>query len=321
MVCRELCRCVPNPAGFRYRGVLDASFYYVDVLEEAVYKRLGGGRGRLYVFEAGDRLYAGAPVFPPGFYLVHHLPEGAQFAEYPAPPYVARASGELVWSRFVSSDFKLLFLPGGLRADVDDRMAGDLLDLSNHPEPAAEVLLLRYRGKWLKPGKRWERMFLELLDAKFPGTGKLTGEEFRIVEPDADYLRLVGRGGDEHLAWDFVLGTLDTGEWVLMAEDGLYLARQEGGRVVVEGPYGGFLQEVRGPPLAYKYPVVPTRIFRHAAALGAYVVHDVSLLKWPLTAGPAARRPADLPPPSVLLGVLKGVGYCCELHKAYRTGE
>jgi hypothetical protein len=102
------------------------------------------------------------------------------------------------------------------------------------------------------------------------------------VEPDADYLRLVGRGGDEYIAWDFVLGTLDTGEWVLMVEDGHYTDVIEGGRVFVREPYGGSLVDVRGPPKAYTYPVVPTRTFKHAREYGANVVEDTTLLKWPL---------------------------------------
>ncbi|MGB9705307.1 MAG: hypothetical protein ACPL3C_07645, partial [Pyrobaculum sp.] len=97
---------------------------------------------------------------------------------------------------------------------------------------------------------------------EFPGSGRLVGEEFRIVEPEGDYLRLVGRGGDEHLAWDLVLGTLDTGEWVLMGEDGLYLAVREGDKVVVEEPYRGSVYDVRGPPYAPHIPVVPVKWVR-----------------------------------------------------------
>ncbi|ABP50285.1 hypothetical protein HC235_02120 [Pyrobaculum arsenaticum] len=135
----------------------------------------------------------------------------------------------------------------------------------------------------------------------FPGSGKLTGEEFRIVEPDADYLRLVGRGGDEYIAWDFVLGTLDTGEWVLFAEDGLYLARRAGDRVVVERPYHGSIFDVRGPPYMPYYPVVPVKWirerFERAKELAARrsirnleiyqpPVDAAYLLRWPLVQFP-----------------------------------
>ncbi|MEM1568684.1 MAG: hypothetical protein QXI84_09400 [Thermofilaceae archaeon] len=318
VICKELCDSVPNPAGFRYRGILLASSSYCEVLDGAVYKRLGA-EGKLFVFERGNRLYAGAPVYPQGFYLIHELLESSLFAEYPAPPYVAREPAGLVWSRFISSDFRILFLPGGRRAQVDDKMRDDVLSLGRHAEPASEVLMLRYKGRWLQFEERWENMFTELLNAKFPGSGRLVGEEFRIVEPDADYLRLVGRGGDEYIAWDFVLGTLDTGEWIIMADDGLYAAKREGDRVVVASPYYGSVLDVRGPPTAYKYPVVPTRTFKHA--VGANIVHDKTLLKWPLFEKPAQRRPAELPRPSILLNVLRGVGHCCGLYKAYNTGE
>ena len=122
---------------------------------------------------------------------------------------------------------------------------------------------------------------------RFPGKGKLTGEEFRIMEPDNDYLRLVGRGGDEYLAWDFVLGTLDTGEWVLLGEDGLYLARRDGERVVVEGAYNGSVFDVRGPPYAPFYPVVPVkwikeRVGKARGEIYAPPVDAEVLLKWPL---------------------------------------
>ena len=166
--------------------------------------------------------------------------------------------------------------------------------------PPPKLLTIAYR---LDPahlaGREWEKASVLPAD-RFPGRGKLTGEEFRIVEPDNDYLRLVGRGGDEYLAWDFVLGTLDSGEWVLFAEDGLYLARQEGGRVVVVGPYGGSVFDVRGPPYAPFYPVVPVkwikeRVVRALELARREVVHvdgepyfylppldPAYLLKWPL---------------------------------------
>jgi len=133
----------------------------------------------------------------------------------------------------------------------------------------------------------------------FPGSGRLVGEVFRIVERDGDYLRLVGRGGDVYLAWDFVLGTLDSGEWVLFGEDGLYLAERRGEEVVVKGPYDGSIFDVRGPPYAPYYPVVEEvswvkkalekarEIARRLGAEDVYVarapVDPQILLKWPLT--------------------------------------
>lgn len=133
---------------------------------------------------------------------------------------------------------------------------------------------------------------------EFPGAGRLTGEEFRIVEPEADYLRLVGRGGDEYIAWDFVLGTLDTGEWVLVGDVGLYLAKREEDKVVVKRPYRGSVFDVRGPPYMPYYPVVPVKWVRErlervrevARRLlwdgGPYIyeppVDPQILLKWPL---------------------------------------
>ena len=131
------------------------------------------------------------------------------------------------------------------------------------------------------------------------GGSKLIGEVFRIVERDGDYLRLVGRGGDVYLAWDFVLGTLDSGEWVLFGEDGLYLAERRGEEVVVKGPYDGSIFDVRGPPYAPYYPVVEEvswvkkalekarEIARRLGAEDVYVarapVDPQILLKWSLT--------------------------------------
>ncbi|MEM1568682.1 MAG: hypothetical protein QXI84_09390 [Thermofilaceae archaeon] len=137
--------------------------------------------------------------------------------------------------------------------------------------------------------------------SSFPGSGRLVGEEFRIAERDADYLRLVGRGGDEYIAWDFVLGTLDSGEWIIMADDGLYVAKREGSRVVVKEPYRGSIYDVRGPPYAPYYPVVPVKWVRERLEraeafatrrgirdLDIYQppVDPVYLLKWPLVQFP-----------------------------------
>ena len=121
------------------------------------------------------------------------------------------------------------------------------------------------------------------------------------MEPDNDYLRLVGRGGDEYIAWDFVLGTLDTGEWILMCEDGLYVAKRDGDRVVVKWPYRGSVFDVRGPPYAPFYPVVPVkwvreRLERARAFAAQRRIRDLDiyqppvdpsyLLRWPLVLFP-----------------------------------
>jgi hypothetical protein len=94
-----------------------------------------------------------------------------------------------------------------------------------------------------------------------------------------------------------VLGTLDTGEWILIWEDGLYLAVREGGRVVVKEPYNGSVFDVRGPPYAPYYPVVPVRWVRErledvrrVVGRGARgrielirpPVDRIYVLKWPL---------------------------------------
>jgi len=119
-------------------------------------------------------------------------------------------------------------------------------------------------------------------DPRFPGLGRLLGEEFRIREVEGDYLRLVGRGGDERVAWDFVYGVLDSGEWVLMGEDGLYLAERKDDRVVVVAPYGGPVERVRGPPYGLLYPVVVGGAVRWPAWAPRVEVDPQLLLRWPL---------------------------------------
>jgi len=103
----------------------------------------------------------------------------------------------------------------------------------------------------------------------------------------------VGRGGDVYLAWDFVLGVLDSGEWVLLGEDGLYLAERRGEEVVVKEPYHGSIFDVRGPPYAPYYPVVPVKWVRKKlrevarlagtrVKIGKAPVDAAYLLRWPL---------------------------------------
>jgi len=122
----------------------------------------------------------------------------------------------------------------------------------------------------------------ETAESRYPGRGRLVGEEFRVKEVVGDYLRLVGRGGDERVAWDFVYGVLDSGEWVLMGEDGLYLAEHGGGRVVVQKPYEGSLSSVRGPPYGLLYPVVVGGVVEWPAWAPRVEVDAQLLLRWPL---------------------------------------
>jgi len=119
-------------------------------------------------------------------------------------------------------------------------------------------------------------------EEKYPGRGRLLGEEFRVKEVMGDYLRLVGRGGEERVAWDFVYGVLDSGEWVVMGEDGLYLAEQKGERVVVVAPYGGPVERVRGPPYGLLYPVVVRGTVKWPAWAPRVEVDPWLLLRWPL---------------------------------------
>jgi len=122
----------------------------------------------------------------------------------------------------------------------------------------------------------------ETAGSRFPGRGRLVGEEFRIKEVEGDYLRLVGRGGDEYVAWDFVYGVLDTGDWVLMGGDGLYLAELRGDRIVVVAPYGGPVERVRGPPYGLLYPVVVGGVVRWPGWAPRVEVDPWLLLRWPL---------------------------------------
>jgi len=124
--------------------------------------------------------------------------------------------------------------------------------------------------------------YAEWDDPRFPGLGRLVGEEFRVKEVEGDYLRLVGRGGDERVAWDFVYGVLDSGEWVLMGDDGLYLAELRGDRVVVVAPYGGPVERVRGPPYGLLYPLVVRGAVRWPGWAPRVEVDPQLLLRWPL---------------------------------------
>lgn len=174
------------------------------------------------------------------------------------------------------------------------------------------ISLIEYRAGYKASGRRIEDAH-NIDDAlRAPTTyatkHSLVGEEFRVIERDADYLRLRGRGGDEYLAWDFVLGVLDKDTWVVAADDGLYRAYYKDGIVRIAGPFyeaSRSLLEVRGPPYMPFYPVVPVRwvrkalekirekygvepyIFTPPAApeephVGLQPVEPEVLLKWPL---------------------------------------
>lgn len=249
---------------------------------------------------------------PPLFLLDVSMWRGAMFgyvegylADLPAPPLPGFAEdGGTVWTRLVVTgvvrtwDFNEV---GLLPTDPPAFNIGLNGFVTMHPYYIVEApIAARLSRTPIPESRHLQDVRLKAEQESFPGTGKLTGEEFRIVEPDNDYLRLVGRGGDEYLAWDLVLGTLDSGEWVLFAEDGLYLAKREGGRVVVVGPYGGSVFDVRGPPYAPFYPVVPVKWIRErvvrALELARREVVQVDgepyfylppldpayLLKWPL---------------------------------------
>ena len=266
-----------------------------------------------------SRKFAAFPAEPRGLVLAV-VKSGAPAEDYPAPPLPGLLEdGRLYWSRFVVEEggFYLLTPWGGRAAGLLPDPPGVLNDLAaGRTYFAADMLAARYdaeclrlylhdQGSWAEKCTAHISAAYHGLDPRFPGTGKLTGEEFRIVEPENDYLRLVGRGGDEYLAWDFVLGTLDAGEWVLMADDGLYLAKREGDRVVVGGPYGGPVYEVRGPPMGYAYPVVPTRTFRAAASVDQGLA--LVLLRWPL-------RTVEYRPRLDLGAVYHLTGPCCAVY-------
>ncbi|MEM3835494.1 hypothetical protein [Pyrobaculum sp.] len=257
------------------------------------------------LFTGGDSNHSVVFPLPDGTYLLYDEAGPPPLVDYPSPPLPALDDfGNVHWTRFIGdisaeyNDRYYAILPGGNTAFVYEWTGPPTgLSISEGIDFYAAVLLsIRYKDECLREYLKQRtlqltnkecnpriRQVLSGLDPRFPGSGRLVGEEFRIVEPDNDYLRLVGRGGDEYIAWDFVLGTLDSGEWIIMADDGLYTAVREGSRVVVKEPYRGSVLDVRGPRTAYKYPVVPTRTFKHAELYGANVTYDATLLKWPLS--------------------------------------
>ncbi|MEM1568308.1 MAG: hypothetical protein QXI84_07510 [Thermofilaceae archaeon] len=232
-------------------------------------------------------------------YVVSQREGPPPVVDYPAPPLPAFDEGGAVyWTRLIVGDS-----PRGDYALLPDGRLGVVPYINGMPVPvhlhfdspvsyfAAAYLLLRYDpqcfslytrdyDKWIRDDRCNPPLssVYKGEDPRLPGSGRLVGEEFRVKEVEGDYLRLVGRGGDEYLAWDFVLGTLETGEWVLMGEDGLYVASLRGDRVVVEGPYGGPIVDVRGPPGGYHYAVVPTKSTRYMGDAPA----SAELLRWPL---------------------------------------
>jgi len=202
--------------------------------------------------------------------------------DLPAPPvpYEDLETGELKWTRFVP-DLVLeevfprkvaekickypehcqlaLMYEGGIVKSIGD-IPTALLRNAECSYEGFSLLAARYEpGNFVKVEEdlyQINRYYSVGGDPRFPGQGRLLGEEFRVKEVKGDYLRLVGRGGDEYVAWDFVLGVLDSGDWVLMGKDGLYLAEHRDGRVVVVAPYGGPVERVRGPPYGLLYPAV-----------------------------------------------------------------
>jgi len=237
----------------------------------------------------------------------------------PPVPYEDLETGKLGWTRFALDSVLQDILPRDeakkiCRYPEDCQLAlvgegGIVKSIGTAPTNLAYTADYSYEGFSLlaaryEPGNfvkveedlyQIKHKYAEWDDPRFPGLGRLLGEEFRVREVEGDYLRLVGRGGDEYIAWDFVLGVLDTGEWVVMGEDGLYLAEHRGDRVVVEAPYRGSLIDVRGPPfflplLSYRIPSVRRAAERVERLLGRplreLLDEDVPnpelYLKWPL---------------------------------------
>jgi len=241
--------------------------------------------------------------------------------DLPAPPvpYEDLETGELGWTRLVPDLVLEDVLPwqeakkicrypehcqlalvgeGGLVKSIGD-IPTSFAHVADCSYEGFSLLAARYEpGCFVKIEEdRYEVKcgYIERDDPRFPGLGRLLGEEFRVKEVEGDYLRLVGRGGDEHIAWDFVLGVLDSGEWVVMGDDGLYLAEHRGDRVVVEAPYRGSLIDVRGPPslfplFSYRIPSVRRAVERVERLLGKSlrelldeeVPNPELYLKWPL---------------------------------------
>ncbi|MEM1568680.1 MAG: hypothetical protein QXI84_09380 [Thermofilaceae archaeon] len=205
-------------------------------------------------------------------------------ADFPYPPLPGVGEdGQVHWSRLVVNLFEAP-RDVGYAVQLPTLALVEGTDLIGEPPPIAlrlsegfpglvySVFAMRY------PISGWNTRLIR--PDRIPGSGKLTGEEFRIVERDNDYLRLVGRGGDEYIAWDFVLGTLDTGEWVLMGEDGLYIAKREGDKVVAKWPYRGSVLDVRGPPYMPYYPVIPVKWVREQLEKVGEVARRVGARRW-----------------------------------------
>ncbi|MEM0468486.1 hypothetical protein [Pyrobaculum aerophilum] len=334
IVCEDICQF--NAAGLLITGVRRREIGYLYVTHSEIFPPLavfevysGEKNAVVAVIKSGGNIYL-AQRAPPGplrgekewrGYILYECRKGCEIDDYPAPPLPIRRFDKVFFTRFISirrrmsiQGGEIIWIPHG----------ADVMNFAYYRNPVATFLAIRYRpecrpkGQYL-PSCVFDLPFRDIQndDPRFPGSGKLTGEEFRVVEPDADYLRLIDRGGDEHLAWDFVLGTLDSGEWIIMADDGLYVAKRDGDRVVVASPYYGSLIDVRGPPTAYKYPVVPTRTFKHAELYGANVTYDATLLKWPLNAQRGGEFKPELGAPMYL-----NLDYClCLKCKTYRLAR
>jgi hypothetical protein len=228
-------------------------------------------------------------------------------ADFPAPPLPGGVWSRLVaradWERsLVDVSFDVNLVTGEVLEGPKWAVSGVspseyVVDMAYGFGPFLHILSLRQRQVEGR-GNIYDEMYLKgLCDGGFGGSA-LEGEVFKIVERDGDYLRLVGRGGDEYLAWDFVFGKLDSGKWVLFGEEGLYKAERKGDEVVVLGEYSDSVFDVRGPPYAPRYPVVKEvkwvkkalekaeEAARRLGASGVWIyeapVDPQILLKWPL---------------------------------------
>jgi hypothetical protein len=224
-------------------------------------------------------------------------------ADFPAPSLpggvwsrlVARADWEKSW---VDVDFEINLVTGEvLVGPTDISLSEYVVDMAYGLGPFLNLLGMRWRRNEGRGNIYDEASLKGFCDGGFDGS-VLVGEVFKIVEREGDYLRLVGRGGDEFLAWDFVFGKLDSGRWVLFGEDGFYEAERRGDEVVVLRGYSDSVFDVRGPPYAPRYPVVKEvkwvkkalekaeEAARRLGASGVWIyeapVGPQILLRWPL---------------------------------------
>jgi hypothetical protein len=210
------------------------NFQLIEVAPSLYYGIIGGAPRRA--------LFRFIEDWVPELYVVENMVPWLEFgkvegyvADLPTPPLPGVGeNGEILWSRIATRDVEtrigdvnfLLTDPPAFSIDYEDEALGPSI------WSVPFMLTVRFAQElWPKNGRIGDALLaassslgsrgLELPPEQYPGSGRLVGEEFRIVEPEGDYLRLVGRGGDEYIAWDLVLGSLDTGEWILIWEYGL----------------------------------------------------------------------------------------------------